>query len=87
MLIYTINIIKTIGLILLVQLLAISRYSLFTIVVFSCNSVKSQQTNDSTQYDNLTKKYEYTFVEQMPNYKGDDSAFMKDFINCFHCRF
>lgn len=90
MLIYTNNIMKTIGLIPLVQMLAISKYSLFTIIVFSifsCYSVKSQQTNDAIQYDNLTQKYVYTFVEQMPNYIGGDSAFMKDFINCFHYRF
>ncbi|MFR8837319.1 hypothetical protein [Bacteroides nordii] len=81
---------RIIGLIPQVYLLVVNKCSLFIVVVFSmlsCYSVRDQQTNDAIQYDDLTKKYVYTFVEQMPNYKGGDDTFIKDFRDNFSYSF
>ncbi len=81
---------KTIGLILPVRRLVINKYNLLIIIIFSafsCSSVKSQQENKLVQYDDLSRKYVYTFVEQMPNYKGGDIALMADFDKYFHYKF
>lgn len=32
----------------------------------------------------MTNEYAYTTVEQMPSYKGSNSAFMNDFISLFN---
>lgn len=81
---------KTIGLILPVRQLAINKCNLLIILifsVFSCCSIKPQQEDKFVQYDDLSRKYVYTFVEQMPNYKFGNNAFMTDFIKYFHYNF
>ena len=81
---------KTIGLILPVRRLVINKYNLLIIIIFSafsCSSIKNQQENKFVQYDDLSKKYVYTFVEQMPNYKGGNIALMADFGKYFHYKF
>ena len=45
--------------------------------MYSCHSAKNQQEN--LQYDSLTQKNVYVFVEKMPNYNGSEEAFMTDF--------
>ncbi len=81
---------KTIGLILLGLRLVINKCNFLIIImlfVLSCSSVKSQQENNIVQYDSLTRKYVYAFVEEMPNYKDGDNAFMADFAKYFHYGF
>jgi hypothetical protein len=90
MLIYTNNIMKTVGLILPMYRLVINEYNLLIIIMFSafsCSSLKNQQESKLVQYDNLTGRYVYTFVEQMPNYKGGDIALVTDFAKYFHYNF
>ena len=90
MVICTNNIMKTIDLILLVHRLVTNKCNLLIIImlsVFSCCTIKSHPENNLIQYDNLTKKYVYIFVEKMPNYKGGDNAFMTDFSRFFHYDF
>lgn len=36
------------------------------------------------QYDSLTEKRVYTFVEKMPQYKGGNRAFLNEFGRKFH---
>lgn len=54
---------------------------------FSCSSLKNVQDNGLMQYDSLTCKMLYTFVEKMPRYKGGNQAFMSAFGNSFHYEF
>ena len=71
---------KTIGTIFLEHLLENNKYNLLFIIMFclySCHSIKYQQEN--LQYDSLTQKNVYIFVEKMPNYNGGEVAFMNDF--------
>lgn len=81
---------KTIALILPIRQLIVNKYNLLIIIIFttfSCSSVKSQQENKLVQYDDLSRKYVYPFVEQMPNYKGGDIALTADFNKYFHYKF
>lgn len=71
---------KVIGTIHQERLLEISKYNLLFMIMFclySCNSVKGQQ--EYLQYDSLTQKNVYIFVEKMPEYNGGEVAFMNDF--------
>src|SRR5690554_5853801 len=79
---------KTIGTIRLERLLEISKYNLLFIIMFclySCHSIKAQQEN--LQYDSLTQKNVYIFVEKMPSYNGGEVAFMTDFSEKFQYTF
>lgn len=70
----------TIGTIRPERLLEISKCNLLIIIMLclhSCYSVKGQQEN--LQYDSLTRRNVYIFVEKMPNYNGGEGAFMTDF--------
>lgn len=60
--------------------LAIYKCNLLLIIIFclySCHSVKNLQ--GKLQYDSVTQKNVYIFVEKMPCYNGGDVAFMNDF--------
>lgn len=81
---------KTIGIIPLARQLLLNKYSLLIIIIisaFSCSYIKGQQEKNGAQYDDLTKRYVYSFVQQMPNYKGGDIALMNDFIKSFNYYF
>lgn len=54
---------------------------------FSCSSLKNVQDNELMQYDSLTRKMVYTFVEKMPQYKGGNIAFIDEFGRKFHYEF
>lgn len=54
---------------------------------FSCSSLKNVQDNGFMQYDSLTRKMVYTFVEKMPQYKGGNIAFIDEFGRKFHYEF
>lgn len=54
---------------------------------FSCSSLKNVQDNEFMQYDSLTRKMVYTFVEKMPQYKGGNIAFIDEFGRKFHYEF
>ncbi len=54
---------------------------------FSCSSLKNVEDNGFMQYDSLTCKMVYTFVEKMPQYKGGNIAFMNEFGRKFHYEF
>lgn len=72
---------KTIGAIRPESLLEINKCKLLFMIMFclySCHSVKGQQEN--LQYDSLTQKNVYIFVEKMPDYNGGEVAFLNDFI-------
>jgi len=51
----------------------------------SCYSIKGQQEN--LQYDSLTQRNVYVFVEKMPYYNGGEVAFMTDFCEKFQYDF
>ena len=53
--------------------------------LFSCHSVKCQQEN--VQYDSLTRKNVYVFVEKMPDYNGGEVAFINEFSKNFQYTF
>ena len=75
---------KTIGIIRLERLSEINNCNLLFVIMFclySCHSIKGQQEN--SQYDSLTQKSVYVFVEKMPNYNGGEVAFMNDFSKKF----
>ena len=79
---------KTIGTICLEHLLEINKYNLLFIIMFclfSCHSVKCQQEN--VQYDSLTRKNVYVFVEKMPDYNGGEVAFINEFSKNFQYTF
>ncbi len=48
------------------------------------HTTRIQQTNETLLFDKMTNEYVYTTVEQMPSYKGSNSAFMNDFISHFN---
>ncbi len=76
------NIITTIGTIGLEYLSRISRFCLLFVIitgVFSCKSLEHLQ--EKSQYDKITRKKVYIFVEELPKYKGGDVAFSKEFAN------
>ena len=47
--------------------------------LFSCKSLEHKQEN--TQYDKISRKNVYIFVEEMPCYKGGDVVFLKELAN------
>jgi hypothetical protein len=53
----------------------------------SCSSARGQQENNIAQYDDLTRRHVYVFVEKMPYYKSGDMAFMTDFNKYFQYDF
>lgn len=53
-------------------------------LMLSCHTARIQQTNETLLFDKMTNEYVYTTVEQMPSYKGSNSAFMNDFISHFN---
>lgn len=57
------------------------------ILYSSCSIKEGLQQKDNLQYDVLTKKYVYNFVEQMPSYRGGDDNFMAEFFKKFHYDF
>ena len=60
----------------------ISRFCLLFIMmtgVFSCKSLEDKQ--EYTQYDKITRKNVYIFVEEMPKYKGGEVVFLKELVN------
>lgn len=48
---------------------------------------KDKPNSDLVQYDSITRKNVYTFVEKMPYYQGGNRAFMNDFSKNFHFTF
>lgn len=52
--------------------------------VLSCSSLKKAQDINLIQYDSITHKNVYIFVEIMPQYKGGNRAFMNEFSKKFH---
>jgi len=54
---------------------------------YSCSFAKSFQENNLVIYDELTQKYAYIFVEEMPSYKNGDLAFITDFNKHFQYDF
>ncbi|WP_129617220.1 hypothetical protein [Bacteroides cellulosilyticus] len=70
--------------------LVLNKCSLLMVIVFSafsCSSLKNVEDNGFMQYDSLTCKMVYTFVEKMPQYKGGNIAFMNEFGRKFHYEF
>ena len=79
---------KTIGKIRMERLLEINKYNLLFIIMFclfSCHSVKCEQEN--VQYDSVTQKNVYIYVERMPEYNGGKVAFLNDFSKNFQYTF
>lgn len=60
---------------------------LFMFTALSCSSLKNVQDNGLMQYDSLTRKMVYTFVEKMPQYKGGNIALMNELGRKFHYEF
>ena len=69
----------------------ISRFCLMFVIitgVFSCKSLEHKQ--DNTQYDKITRKNVYLFVEELPKYKGSEVykggevEFTKELFNNIH---
>lgn len=70
--------------------LVLNRWVLLMVIMFSafsCSSLKNVQDNELMQYDSLTRKMVYTFVEKMPQYKGGNIAFIDEFGRKFHYEF
>lgn len=70
--------------------LVLNRWVLLMVIMFSafsCGSLKNVQDNEFMQYDSLTRKMVYTFVEKMPQYKGGNIAFIDEFGRKFHYEF
>lgn len=70
--------------------LVLNRWVLLMVIMFSafsCSSLKNVQDNEFMQYDSLTRKMVYTFVEKMPQYKGGNIAFIDEFGRKFHYEF
>lgn len=62
----------------------------FIAIVFAmsfCSLLKDKPNSDLVQYDSITRKNVYTFVEEMPYYQGGNRAFMNDFSKNFHFTF
>lgn len=77
---------KIIGSICRERLLVINKCNLLILIVCclcSCHLLKGQQKNNLIKYDSLTRQQVYTFVEEMPGYKGGDMAFSTDFNKHF----
>lgn len=59
--------------------------------MFSCKSLEDKQ--DNSQYDIITRKNVYIFVEELPKYKGSEIykggeiEFTKDLVNNIHYAF
>ena len=82
--------IMTIGLIFRENRWALNKFSLFIVImvsIFSCTPLKNVQSSNLVQYDTLTNRNVYTFVENMPQYKGGTRAFMNEFGKRFHYEF
>lgn len=62
-------------------------YYLIILSIFSCSPLKKAQDSNLIQYDSLTRRKVYTFVEEMPHYKGGNRAFINDFCQNFHFKF
>lgn len=70
--------------------LVLNRWGLLMVIMFSafsCSSLKNVQDNELMQYDSLTRKMVYTFVEKMPQYKGGNIAFIDEFGRKFQYEF
>lgn len=68
----------------------LNKFSLFIVImfsIFSCTPLKNVQSSNLVQYDTLTNRNVYTFVENMPQYKGGTRAFMNEFGKRFHYEF
>lgn len=68
------------------QILINNKLHLFIITImsaYSCSFAKSLQESSLVIYDELTQKYVYIFVEEMPSYKNGDMAFISDFNKNF----
>ena len=82
--------IMTIGLIFRENRWVLNKFSLFIVImvsIFSCTPLKNVQSSNLVQYDTLTNRNVYTFVENMPQYKGGTRTFMNDFGKRFHFEF
>ena len=80
----------TIGLIFRENRWVLNKFSLFIVImvsIFSCTPLKNVQSSNLVQYDTLTNRNVYTFVENMPQYKGGTRAFMNEFGKRFHYEF
>jgi hypothetical protein len=60
----------------------ISLFILILLFNISCYSLSHVQ-ND-TQYDSITRRNVYSFVQEMPIYKNGTNDFLKDFAKAFH---
>ena len=85
------NTITTIGTICQEYLSKISRFCLLFVIitgVLSCKTLELKQGN--SQYDKITRKNVYIFVEELPKYKGveiykgGEVEFTKELINNIH---